>query len=461
MMTHARKNGSHARMYVLEASTDTMSADDPQPSRIIGGGINTGESEQPVVVTQMLGIANSAPTREETLRARFLSFDPLFDAASNLVAHQLVLRGRTARPDSPPELRQMDEDMLLTGLFSLLQGGLNDPLPLLVHVSSNLLFSEVLKDLNHPKLIWIVDLDNEQHLARALALQDAGLTFCPRLNRSHPVLLDSASAWRYLACHADEAPYKAAARFIVDGVQHARTQARWPDNAWFKGSFFAGDTAGLVASEPQAAPVSREQALQLDLLAIALRGSLETLVQFFRLNPDMAPRLLAIANSQAGGLSRPAESAAHALVMLGAQRAGRVAALLALAGAQPTDASRQYTITALTRALFMGKVTRLGGPAESAAAAFEIGLLSIAPHALSLPIETVVRKLGLSEPAARALSAQTTTEGLMLKLAHACEFNDGDMLATYAQQLNIPLHQISVAYLDALIAASALDAALH
>ena len=49
----------------------------------------------------------------------------------------------------------------------------------------------------------------------------------------------------------------------------------------------------------------------------------------------------------------------------------------------------------------------------------------------------------------------------MLQLAHACENNDSETLATYAQQLGVPLHQISVAYLDALIAASALDAALH
>ena len=48
----------------------------------------------------------------------------------------------------------------------------------------------------------------------------------------------------------------------------------------------------------------------------------------------------------------------------------------------------------------------------------------------------------------------------MLQLAHACENNDVETLEKHAQALDIPLHQISVAYLDALIAASALDAAL-
>ena len=430
-----------------------MTSDDPTPSRIVGGGINTSESEQPVVVTQMLGIDSSTPVREEALRARFLSFDPLFDVASNLVAHQLVLRGRAAPADAPPELRQMEEDMLLTGLYSLTQDGLTGELPLLVRISAGVLFSDIPQQLNHRQLIWCVALDNEQHLARALALQDAGLTFCPTLNRNNPVVQDSASAWRYLACDADDTPPAVAARLIVEGVRHSHAQARWPGNAWFRGSFFSGDT--------QPGEISHEQAVQLDLLAIALRESVETLVQFFRLNPDMAPRLLAIANSQVGGLSRPAESTAHALIMLGPQRASRVAALLALTGKQPSETSRHYAITALTRALFMGKITRLGAPAESAAAAFEIGLLSTATHALSLPVETLIRKLRLSATSARALSAHPSPEGAMLQLTYACENNDVETLASYAQQLDIPLHQISVAYLDALIAASELDAALH
>ena len=431
-----------------------MSSDDPRPSQIAGGGINTGEAEQPIVVTQMLGIDNDHPVREDALRARFLSFDPLFDSASNLVAHQLVLRGRAAPADAPAELRQMEEDMLLTGLYSLTQGSLSGKLPLLVRISTEVLFSDVPRQINHRQVIWCADIDNEQHLGRALAMQDAGLTFCPTLNNRNAVVLESASAWRYLNCHADDPPPKVSARLIVDGVRHAQSQARWPDNAWFKGSFFSGDTQSP-------AEITREHAVQLDLLAIALRESTDTLAQFFRLNPDMSPRLLAIANSQAGGLSRPAESAAHALVMLGPQRASRIAALLALTGKEPTDASRHYAVTALTRALFMGKVTRLGSHADNAATAFEIGLLSIAPHALALPMETLIRRLGLSATSARALSAHPSPEGAMLQLTYACENNDVDTLTRYARQLELPMHQISVAYLDAMIAASALDAALH
>ncbi len=430
-----------------------MTSDDPLPSRIIGGGINTVDSDQPVVVTHMLGIDNHDPVREEALRARFLTFDPLFDSASNLVAHQLVLRGRTTVADAPPELRQMEEDMLLTGLYSLTQDGLTGKLPLLVRISDGILFSDVPQQLNHRQLIWLVNINNEQQLARALVLQDEGLNFCPAYTHNNSIIKDSISVWRFLACHVDDTPPTVSAHLIVEGVRHAQSQSIWPDNAWFKGSFFSGET--------QPSDNTHEQFIQLELLAIALGQSINTLIQFFRLNPDMTPRLLAIANSQVGGLSRPAESAMHALVMLGPQRAGRVAILLALTGTHPTEATRHYAVTALTRALFMGKISRLGAAAENAATAFEIGLLSTATHALSISEETLIRKLRLSATTARALSAHRTPEGTMLQLAHACENNDGETLATYAQQLDVPLHQISVAYLDALIAASALDAALH
>lgn len=430
-----------------------MSSDDPIPSRIVGGGINTSDADQPVVITQMLGIDNDNPVREDALRERFLSFDPLFDTSSELAAQQLVLRGRKDAADTPPDILQMDEDMLLTGLYSLTENGLTSAKPLLVRISTGVLFSDIPQQLNHRQVVWCVDIDNEEHLSRALALQVTGLTLCPTLNPANAMVQDSASAWPYLACHADDTPPVSAARLIVDGVRRNQPKTKWPHNAWFRSSLLSG---GATPEDN-----THEQAIRLDLLAIALRQSLGTLTQFFLLNPDMAPRLLAIANSQAGGLSRPAESAAHALIMLGPQRASRVAMLLALTGVHPTESTRHYAITALTRALFMGKLTRLGAPAESAATAFEIGLLSTAMHALSLPMDTLIRRLRLPVTSARALSAHPTSEGRMLKMTQACELNDVDALEAYAEQLDIPLHQISVAYLDALIAASTLDTALQ
>lgn len=430
-----------------------MASDDPIAPRIVGGGINTGDDGQRVVVTQMLGIGNGDPVREAALRERFLSFDPLFDAASRLAAHELVLRGRRVAADAPEALRQMDEDMLLTGLYSLVQDGLTGELPLLVRISDDVLYSDLPRQLNQPGLIWCIDIDDEAQLARALVLHEAGLALCPRHDAGHPLVIESAGVWPYLACRAGDVPPATTARCIVGGVRDARLPAAWPASAWFTGSAFSGDT--------QPADIAHEQSVRLELLALALRESNATLAQFFRLNPDMAPRLLAIANSQAGGLSRPAESAVHALVMLGSQRARRVAALLALAGAHPPQSLRNVVVAALTRALFMGKIVRLGNTADNAAEAFEIGLLSAAPQALAISLDTLIRTLRLPATTMRALTGQISTEGEMLQLAVACENNDAIALGRHAGRLGIDLHLISVAYLDALIAASTLDAALH
>lgn len=430
-----------------------MASDDPIAPRISGGGIDTGDDGQRVVVTQMLGIGSGDPVREAALRERFLSFEPLFDAASRLAAHELVLRGRRVAADAPDTLRQMDEDMLLTGLYSLVQDGLTGELPLLVRISDDVLYSDLPSQLHRPGLIWCIDIDDEAQLARALALHEAGLALCPRHDARHPLVLESAGVWPYLACRAGDVPPSTAARCIVGGVRDARLPAAWPANAWFTGSAFSGDT--------QPADIAHEQSVRLELLALALRESNATLAQFFRLNPEMAPRLLAIANSQAGGLSRPAESAVHALVMLGSQRARRVAALLALAGVHPPQSLRNVVVAALTRALFMGKVARLDNSADNAAEAFEIGLLSAAPQALAISLDTLIRTLRLPATTMRALTGQISTEGEMLQLAVACEHNDATALSLHAGRLGIDLPLISVAYLDALIAASTLDAALH
>jgi c-di-GMP-related signal transduction protein len=431
-----------------------MSNDELSPAPIVGGGINTGSFEQPVVVTQMLGIGPAEPIREETLRARFLSFEPLFDSASRLAAYELVLRGRLAAAEGDDALAQMDEDMLLTGLYSLVQDGLTGELPLLVRVNPGVLFTDFPAQVNHPNLIWIVAVDSEAVFARMLALRDAGLRFCPILRGRDPHVLDSLDVWPHVMCSADLAPpaQAAASHFVIEGVAQAATLARWPEGTWFKGSLFTGET--LTREEDQSL------ARRLDLLAVAMRQPLDTLINFFKLNPDMAQRLLNMANSPAGALSRPADSAGHALVMMGRQRAQRVAILLALAGATPTDETRLYAKTAFARALFMGKVARMHTPAEDASVAFETGLLSTVALAFKRPVDDLVRKLGLPQAIAVSLGDQALPQNVLLRLAHACESNDVDTLITLSRELGLNIDSLSAAYLDGVIAGESLEAAL-
>lgn len=432
-----------------------MQDSEPTPAPFAGGGINTGESAGLNVVTQVLGIkTDAAPIREEELRARFLSFEPIFNADSKLVAHELILKGKltTAEQNNKP-LAQLDEDMLLTGLYSLVQDGLSDDLPLFVRISADMVMTGIPTQINYDRLVWIVPAGDQDALDRARDLKSQGLHICldMRGRRLSPEL--EADAWEYLQYDAGDAlpRNRPDAQLIVENIRYADTLAQWPVEAWFKGSLFTGETS----QQP-----NREVEERLELLAVAMRQPLETLVQFFKLNPAMEPRFLQIANSSAGGLSRPAESTAHALVMLGQQRAQRVAILTALAGAEPTEKSRLYAKVAMIRALFMGKVIRLGAAAEDAAIAFQIGLLSTLPHALQLSTVALVRRLGLDPVIARALSGWATPENALLKLAHACEENNSELVLHYSSDLNIHMQDVSAAYLEAVVAGQVLEAAL-
>lgn len=424
------------------------------PNPMTGGGINTGATQPQGVVTQVLGIETDAsPIREEELRARFLSFEPIFNADSRLVAHELMLKGRlTSEEQNSKALAQLDEDMLLTGLYSLVQDGFSEELPLFVRISADLVMTGIPEQINYARLIWIVPAGNKAALTRALELKRNGLHICLDLSAgTNPEI--ATEEWAYVQCDAGGSlpAMPPSAQLIVENIRYADTLVQWPVEAWFKGSLFTGETA-----QP-----SREMEHRLELLAVAMRHPLETLIHFFKLNPDLEPRFLQIANSSAGGLSRPAESAAHALIILGQQRAQRIAILAALAGVTTTENSRLYVKVALIRALFMGKVIRLGAPAENAAVAFQIGLLSTLPNALELNTLALVRRLGLDPVVARALGGWATPENRLLKLAHACEENNAELVLHYSRELNIDMQDISAAYLEAVVAGQVLESALQ
>ena len=432
-----------------------MQESKPNPANpFTGGGINTGESQDQGVVTQVLGIkTDAAPIREEELRARFLSFEPIFNADSCLVAHELILKGKlTSEEKNSKALAQLDEDMLLTGLYSLVQDGLSGDLPLFVRISADLLKTGIPKQINYGRLIWIVSGDNASALERARELKRQGLQICLDMS-STGAAPHMQGEWDFLQYDAgDVLPRtRPSAQLIVENISYADTLVQWPVESWFKGSLFTGE----ATQQP-----NREMEQRLELLAIAMRQPLETLVHFFKLNPDIEPRFLKVANSSAGGLSRPAESTGHALIMLGQQRAQRVAILTALAGIAPTENSRLYAKVAMIRGLFMGKVIRLGAPAESAAVAFQVGLLSTLPHALELSTVSLVRRLGLDPVVARALGGWATPENRLLKLAHACEENNAELVLHYSRELDIHMHDVSSAYLEAVVAGQVLEAAL-
>jgi c-di-GMP-related signal transduction protein len=193
--------------------------------------------------------------------------------------------------------------------------------------------------------------------------------------------------------------------------------------------------------------------LRLELAAVAMRQSLSSLIQFIRLNPSMETQLMRIAHSMAGGLSSEADSAAHAMIKMGGKRSQRVAILAALAGTPVTADNRLYTQVALGRALLMGKLAGSVNDIADPDEAFETGLFSTFPAAFSLSVNQIYRRIGLPRAVYESLAGQDTPINKLLRLAHACEHQNSDLMTKLSGELGVSMDSIAATHVEAVVSA--------
>jgi c-di-GMP-related signal transduction protein len=405
-----------------------------------GGGIDT-QALHSGVVTHVAGENAPSPVREEDLRNRFLSFEPMFDSKGQVVARELVLRGQGDPENLSGELQRMNEDMLLTGLYSLCQDGLISGQLLFVKISHEVLFSEALSQLAHPGIVWVLSDVDAKVAAQAKKLADAfAMKFC--LEAPAPV----PNGWHFQRIPANAKPAMPSnGQIIIQHITREFELSRWPDSSWFMGEYFTGPHA-----EPNAKP---DHDLRLELAAVAMRQALPSLIQFIRLNPSLEAQLIHIAHSMAGGLSTEADSAAHAMIKLGGKRSQRVAILTALAGTPVTADNRLYTQVALSRALLMGKLAGAISDIAEPDEAFETGLFSTFPAAFSLSVNQLYRRIGLPRQVYESLAGQDTPINKLLRLAHACEHHNSELMAKLSGELGVSMDSVATSHVEAAVTA--------
>jgi c-di-GMP-related signal transduction protein len=412
------------------------------PSSSKGGGVDT-QALSSGVVTHVAGENAPSPVREEDLRNRFLSFEPMFDQKGQVVARELVLRGQDAVNKHAEELKRMNEDMLLTGLYSLCQDGLLSGQPLFVKISHDVLFSDALPQLAHPGIVWVLndaDAKVAEQVKRLSA--SAAMRFCLET----PLPDVSGNAWHFQRIPANAKPATLpGGQLIIENVSREFELSRWPDSSWFMGEYFTGPRP-----EPNAKP---DHDLRLELAAVAMRQALPSLIQFIRLNPSLETQLLRIAHSMAGGLSSEADSAAHAMIKLGGKRSQRVAILTALAGTPVTADNRLYTQVAISRALLMGKLAGSVGGITEPDEAFETGLFSTFPAAFSLSVNQLYRRIGLPRQVYESLAGQATPINKLLRLAHACEHQNSQLMSKLSGELGVSMDSVAATHVEAAVTA--------
>ena len=438
---------AHAPAFPIQGGEQAAS----RPAAASSGGIDTSALDEKTIYVRVDG-QTSAPVREEELRDRFFSFEPLFDRRGRVAARELVLRGRLANVPAAADLQNLDEDMLLTGLYSLVADEMTAGQALLVKISAEHLSRELIRELNRINLIWVT---TPRHLADFELIQELrqqGFHFCLETDSNETPWLADFSLWDAVRLPSSVPPRHTGARVIAAGVSSAAELAAWPEQLWAQGPWFTGS-----ATPPE---LEKDLARRYELLSVALRQPLDALSGFLRLHPDLEAQLLRIAATAAGGLSDVVDSCAHALVRMGRLRAQRAATLVAVAGAPVTADGRLYARIALTRALLLGKLAKHTAASGIAALAFEAGLFSPLTAIFPMPAVELARRFAWAPEVSQVLSGAGGPLASLLALAHACEKKDGAVLARLAAELHLSLEMVALAHMEALVVAEDLDSHL-
>src|SRR6185369_1090331 len=153
--------------------------------------------------------------------------------------------------------------------------------------------------------------------------------------------------------------------------------------------------------------------------------------------PGLTVKLLRMTNSVGAGTSETITSLRHAITVLGRRQLQRWLQLLVFAADKQQGAANPLLLMAATRGRLMELLAEERSPGDSSLAdqAFMVGIMSLMPALISLPIAEIVAPLGLSRPVIDALCARSGPLGALLHLAECGETGDLETLTAGLREL--------------------------
>lgn len=173
---------------------------------------------------------------------------------------------------------------------------------------------------------------------------------------------------------------------------------------------------------------------------------LETL---FKKDVALTFKLLRYINSAGFGLSCEVQSIRHAVSIIGMQPLYRwLTLLLVTAGGAPTMPT--LARTAITRGRLCELVGKACLPKGDRDNLFIVGVFSLLPAFLEMPMEHVLERIVIPESLVDALSDRSGIYGPFLALAEAVESGNSEQLENLTLSLMVTPDQVSQAHLQAL-----------
>ncbi|MFA5242157.1 MAG: HDOD domain-containing protein [Sulfuricella sp.] len=197
----------------------------------------------------------------------------------------------------------------------------------------------------------------------------------------------------------------------------------------------------------------------LEIMNLVRRNAETTeIAALFRQDPVLSYKILRYINSPAGGLSKPASTLEHALLILGQQQLYRWLTLLLFVSGNVEELDAALMENALVRA----RLTELLGTEKMGVMQkddlFVTGMFSLLDVLLRVPMGQALENLKLPEPVTQALIAHEGPFAPYLELATACEEFDAKKIAQLARLLNLDVDRVNINHIDALVWVQNLDA---
>jgi EAL and modified HD-GYP domain-containing signal transduction protein len=195
----------------------------------------------------------------------------------------------------------------------------------------------------------------------------------------------------------------------------------------FQGYYFARPT--IIAGRK----LDHSQLSLMKLMGLLL-GDADTaeLEEALKLEPGLTVNLLRMTNSVGSGTTETITSLRHAITVLGRRQLQRWLQLLVFASDKQQGAANPLLLMAATRGRLMELLAEEFNPGNAPLAdqAFMVGIMSLMPALIGLPIAEIVAPLGLSATVTDALCSGCGTLGALLHLAESSETGNLVILAT-------------------------------
>ena len=210
----------------------------------------------------------------------------------------------------------------------------------------------------------------------------------------------------------------------------------------FAGHFFR-EPVTLCQRKVSAAESTRLTLLDLLSLSEPPTDQLATAIEA---DASVSYRVLAMLNSAHFGLLKKVSSVRQAIVLSGWVQLSAWLRVMVLGDVNPSTKARELLHLSAQRAKFFEILAVASGRRTQAESLFLLGLFSLLPAMLDMPMQTILDKLSLDDDLYAGLCDRESSYTTWLAMAQAIEDTRWDDMAQYALALGLPTGSVADAY---------------